>query len=103
MGQLRPGPLGHDVPCPMIWRDLELSCSWTIAYDCRLSAFRLITTLLSAFPTLTHSFQDNLGLLPYRRRIVSVVGRPIRCTQNDKPTMDAVTAVQQQYITELMR
>jgi hypothetical protein len=31
------------------------------------------------------------------------VGRPIRCAKNDKPTMDEVTAVQQQYIAELMQ
>jgi 2-acylglycerol O-acyltransferase 2 len=45
----------------------------------------------------------HLGLMPYRRRIVSVIGRPIRCEKCEKPTMEEVTHVQQQYITELMR
>ncbi|EIN06275.1 DAGAT-domain-containing protein [Punctularia strigosozonata HHB-11173 SS5] len=45
----------------------------------------------------------NLGLMPYRRQIVSVIGRPILCDQCDSPTMEEVTRVQQQYIAELMR
>jgi len=45
----------------------------------------------------------NLGLMPYRRRIVSVIGRPIHCEKCEKPTMEEVTRVQQEYIAELMR
>ncbi|KAI0050984.1 DAGAT-domain-containing protein [Auriscalpium vulgare] len=45
----------------------------------------------------------NLGLMPYRRRIVSVIGRPIHVTQTDKPTLEQITEVQQEYIEELMR
>nr|GAT53475.1 diacylglycerol o-acyltransferase [Mycena chlorophos] len=45
----------------------------------------------------------NLGLMPYRRQIVAVIGRPIRVTQADNPTLDEVTAVQKLYIEELER
>ncbi|KAI0034470.1 DAGAT-domain-containing protein [Vararia minispora EC-137] len=45
----------------------------------------------------------NLGLMPYRRRIVSVIGRPIHVQKTDKPTLDQLLAVQQEYIQELMR
>ncbi len=64
---------------------------------------------------------DNLGLMPYRRRIVAVskwytptsrldvhphrfeVGNPIHVVQTDKPTLEEIMHVQQQYIDELMR
>ncbi|KAI0766022.1 DAGAT-domain-containing protein [Irpex lacteus] len=45
----------------------------------------------------------NLGLLPYRRRIVVAIGNPIRVEQTDKPTLDEIRKVQEQYIDELMR
>ncbi|KAI1790256.1 DAGAT-domain-containing protein [Ganoderma leucocontextum] len=45
----------------------------------------------------------NLGLMPYRRRIVAVIGNPIHVVQCDKPTLEEVMHVQQQYIDELMR
>ncbi|TBU39554.1 DAGAT-domain-containing protein [Dichomitus squalens] len=45
----------------------------------------------------------NLGLMPYRRRIVAVIGQPIHVVQCDKPTLEEVIHVQQQYIDELMR
>ena len=63
----------------------------------------------------------NLGLLPYRRRIVAVseclpsdavydvvahsrnpVGHPIHVEQCDKPTLEEIRRVQTQYIDELM-
>ncbi|KAL4062540.1 diacylglycerol acyltransferase-domain-containing protein [Scleroderma citrinum] len=45
----------------------------------------------------------NLGLLPYRRRIVSVIGRPIHTEKCEKPTLDEITHVQTKYIKELTR
>ncbi|KAG6381771.1 diacylglycerol acyltransferase [Boletus reticuloceps] len=45
----------------------------------------------------------NLGLMPYRRRIVSVIGRPIHVQQCDKPSIEEVTRVQTLYIEELTR
>ncbi|KAF5316800.1 hypothetical protein D9619_006738 [Psilocybe cf. subviscida] len=45
----------------------------------------------------------NLGLMPYRRRIVSVIGNPIHVEQCDKPSLEEVMRVQQKYIEELTR
>ncbi|KAJ2917075.1 hypothetical protein MD484_g3357, partial [Candolleomyces efflorescens] len=45
----------------------------------------------------------NVGLMPYRRRIVAVIGKPIRVKQHDKPTLDEVREVQERYIEELTR
>ncbi|KLO19104.1 diacylglycerol-acyltransferase [Schizopora paradoxa] len=45
----------------------------------------------------------NLGLMPYRRRIVSVIGRPVNVVQCDKPTLEQIHEVQKRYIDELFR
>ncbi|KAI0075339.1 DAGAT-domain-containing protein [Panus rudis PR-1116 ss-1] len=44
----------------------------------------------------------NLGLLPYRRRIVAVIGRPIPVEKCAQPTLEEIRRVQEQYIDELM-
>ncbi|KAH6915714.1 DAGAT-domain-containing protein [Coprinopsis sp. MPI-PUGE-AT-0042] len=45
----------------------------------------------------------NVGLMPYRRRIVVVVGRPVHVTKMEKPSLDEVYRIQQAYIEELTR
>ncbi|KAH7910231.1 diacylglycerol acyltransferase-domain-containing protein [Hygrophoropsis aurantiaca] len=45
----------------------------------------------------------NLGLMPYRRRIVSVIGRPIHVTRCEKPSLEEVMRIQGMYIEELTR
>ncbi|KAF6753425.1 DAGAT-domain-containing protein [Ephemerocybe angulata] len=45
----------------------------------------------------------NVGLMPYRRRIVAVIGKPIHVKQHDKPDLKEVMEVQQRYIAELTR
>ncbi|CCO30453.1 Diacylglycerol O-acyltransferase 2B [Rhizoctonia solani AG-1 IB] len=45
----------------------------------------------------------NFGLMPYRRPIVSVVGRPIHVTKIVDPSKAQVEATQKLYIEELMR
>ncbi|KAJ3493606.1 hypothetical protein NLJ89_g10978 [Agrocybe chaxingu] len=45
----------------------------------------------------------NLGLMPYRRRIVAVIGKPIHVDKCDKPTLEEVIRVQRKYIDELTR
>ncbi|KAJ7282078.1 DAGAT-domain-containing protein [Mycena rebaudengoi] len=45
----------------------------------------------------------NIGLMPYRRQIVAVIGRPIHVEQTENPSLDEVMAVQKQYIEELTR
>ncbi|KAL7414178.1 diacylglycerol acyltransferase [Mrakia frigida] len=48
-------------------------------------------------------FNYNLGLMPYRHPIVSVVGRPISVTQADSPSPEQMLEVQKAYIEELLR
>jgi len=45
----------------------------------------------------------NIGLLPYRRQIVSVIGRPIHVEKCDKPSLEELRRVQKLYIDELTR
>jgi len=45
----------------------------------------------------------NLGLMPYRRQIIAVIGQPIHVTQTDNPNLEEVMTVQKQYIEELER
>ncbi|KAF7357016.1 DAGAT-domain-containing protein [Mycena venus] len=45
----------------------------------------------------------NLGLMPYRRQIVAVIGRPIHVTQTDNPSLEEVMRMQKLYIEELER
>ncbi|KAL0576752.1 diacylglycerol O-acyltransferase 1 [Marasmius crinis-equi] len=67
----------------------------------------LLNCTYSTFEKQMNGFEqiltDNLGLLPYRRQIVVVVGKPIRVTQSDKPQMEDVMRVQKLYIDELTR
>ncbi|KAG9302851.1 hypothetical protein G9A89_009628 [Geosiphon pyriformis] len=46
-------------------------------------------------------FNYDVGLLPHRRPIVTVVGKPIEVQQNDNPTEEYILEVQQKYINEL--
>lgn len=46
-------------------------------------------------------FTYNYGLMPHRRPVTVVVGRPIRVTQNDKPTDEEVQELHRQYIEAL--
>ncbi|GAA95254.1 uncharacterized protein L969DRAFT_101477 [Mixia osmundae IAM 14324] len=48
-------------------------------------------------------FNYNLGLLPFRHPITSVVGRPVKVTQNAKPSIEELYEVQGRYIEELTR
>ncbi|BGP21575.1 diacylglycerol O-acyltransferase 1 [Rhodotorula toruloides] len=48
-------------------------------------------------------FNYNVGLMPYRHPIVSVVGRPISVQQKDHPTTADLEEVQARYIAELRR
>ncbi|RDB18532.1 Diacylglycerol O-acyltransferase 2B [Hypsizygus marmoreus] len=45
----------------------------------------------------------NLGLMPYRRQIVAVIGKPIPVERCEKPTLEEVMRVQHLYIEELTR
>ncbi|KAG8877932.1 diacylglycerol O-acyltransferase 1 [Tulasnella sp. 332] len=45
----------------------------------------------------------NVGILPFRHPIVSVIGRPIHVPKEDKPSKELVEKIQNLYIEELMR
>lgn len=45
----------------------------------------------------------NFGLMPYRRTIVSVVGKPIHVEKKEKPTLEEIEHIQNLYIEELFR
>ncbi|KAF9497753.1 DAGAT-domain-containing protein [Pleurotus eryngii] len=45
----------------------------------------------------------NLGLMPYRRRIVAVTGKPIHVKQCDHPSSEEIFRIQKIYIDELTR
>ncbi|KAA8586461.1 hypothetical protein FQN60_000297 [Etheostoma spectabile] len=46
-------------------------------------------------------FQYSFGLMPYRRPINTVVGRPIRVERKEKPTVEELDALHQLYMDEL--
>ncbi|XP_056141115.1 2-acylglycerol O-acyltransferase 2 [Lampris incognitus] len=46
-------------------------------------------------------FQYSFGLMPYRKPINTVVGRPIEVEKNPKPTTEELDALHQRYMDEL--
>jgi len=48
-------------------------------------------------------FNYDVGMMPYRRPINIVVGRPIRVMQDTHPDNDYINEIHQQYVDELMR
>ncbi|CAN9184078.1 unnamed protein product [Alternaria alternata] len=48
-------------------------------------------------------FNYDVGMMPYRRPINIVVGRPVRVMQDKHPDNDYINEIHQQYVDELMR
>lgn len=48
-------------------------------------------------------FNYDVGMMPYRRPINVVVGRPIHVMQNQKPDAQYVDDIHERYMNELMR
>nr|XP_006627832.1 PREDICTED: 2-acylglycerol O-acyltransferase 2 isoform X1 [Lepisosteus oculatus] len=48
-------------------------------------------------------FQYSFGLIPYRKPIFTVVGKPIKVERNEKPTEEEVDALHELYIEELCK
>ncbi|XP_061608727.1 2-acylglycerol O-acyltransferase 2 isoform X2 [Phyllopteryx taeniolatus] len=46
-------------------------------------------------------FQYSFGLMPYRKAIHTIVGRPIRVEKKEKPTVEDLDALHQLYMDEL--
>ncbi|KAI8897133.1 diacylglycerol acyltransferase [Globomyces pollinis-pini] len=58
----------------------------------------------SVVPPLLHGrgiFNYNVGILPHRRQLVSVVGRPIEVPKLPNPTLEEVQFYQKKYLDEL--
>ncbi|KAI8819413.1 diacylglycerol acyltransferase [Fimicolochytrium jonesii] len=47
-------------------------------------------------------FNYSFGIMPYRRAVVSVVGRPIECPKIENPSQEILLEYQQKYLDELM-
>jgi 2-acylglycerol O-acyltransferase 2 len=64
----------------------------------------LIKKLLGFTVPLFHArglFNYDIGLMPYRRPLNIVVGRPIRVTQSLKPDQEEIDRLHEQYVREL--
>jgi len=73
----------------------------------KIHKFQLIVKKLLGFTLpLFHArgvFNYDVGLMPYRRPMNIVVGRPIRVAQNAKPDQQEIDRVHGLYIQELLR
>jgi 2-acylglycerol O-acyltransferase 2 len=76
-------------------------------YDPKIHKFQLIVKKLLGFTIpLFHArgvFNYDVGLMPYRRPVNIVVGRPIRVAQTAKPDQEEIDRVHELYIQELER
>lgn len=64
----------------------------------------LVKKLLGFTIPLFHArgiFNYDVGLMPYRRPLNIVVGRPIKVKQSNKPTQEEMDALHAEYIKEL--
>jgi 2-acylglycerol O-acyltransferase 2 len=48
-------------------------------------------------------FNYDVGLMPYRRPLNVVVGKPIQVVQDDRPSQESIDRVHEEYVTELER
>lgn len=48
-------------------------------------------------------FNYDVGLMPYRRPLNIVVGRPIKVAQNAKPSQEEIDVLHEKYVVELER
>jgi 2-acylglycerol O-acyltransferase 2 len=66
----------------------------------------LVKKLLGFTIPLFHArgvFNYDVGLMPYRRPLNIVVGRPVRVVQNSSPTQADIDRWHEEYVTELER
>lgn len=66
----------------------------------------LVKKLLGFTIPLFHArgvFNYDVGLMPYRRPVNIVCGRPVKIIQNPKPEQEEVDRVHEEYVNELER
>jgi len=73
----------------------------------RIHKFQLLVKKMLGFTVpLFHArgvFNYDVGLMPYRRPLNIVVGRPIKVAQNPKPAQEEIDRLHEEYVTELER
>jgi 2-acylglycerol O-acyltransferase 2 len=73
----------------------------------KIHKFQLLVKKLLGFTIpLFHArgiFNYDVGLMPYRRPLNIVVGRPIKVMQNLKPEQEEIDRVHEEYVQELER
>jgi len=73
----------------------------------RIHRFQLLVKKMMGFTIpLFHArgvFNYDVGLMPYRRPLNVVVGRPIKVLQNAKPGQEEIDRLHEEYVTELER
>ncbi|PQE20756.1 diacylglycerol o-acyltransferase 2a protein [Rutstroemia sp. NJR-2017a BBW] len=73
----------------------------------RIHKFQLLVKKMLGFTIpLFHArgvFNYDVGLMPYRRPLNIVVGRPIKVAQNSKPGQEEIDRLHEEYVTELER
>lgn len=73
----------------------------------RTHAFQLLVKKTLGFTIpLFHArgvFNYDVGLMPYRRPLNIVVGRPVKVHQSAKPEQEEIDRVHEEYVTELER
>jgi 2-acylglycerol O-acyltransferase 2 len=73
----------------------------------RIHKFQLLVKKMLGFTVpLFHArgvFNYDVGLMPYRRPLNIVVGRPIKVAQNPKPGQEEIDRLHEEYVTELER
>lgn len=73
----------------------------------KIHKFQLLVKKLLGFTIpLFHArgvFNYDVGLMPYRRPLNVVVGKPIKVTQSSKPEQEHINRVHEEYVTELER
>ncbi|RDW77139.1 hypothetical protein BP6252_05192 [Coleophoma cylindrospora] len=73
----------------------------------KIHKFQLLVKKVMGFTIpLFHArgvFNYDVGLMPYRRPLNIVVGRPIKVAQSSKPTQEEIDRIHKEYVTELVR
>jgi len=73
----------------------------------KIHKFQLLVKKLLGFTIpLFHArgiFNYDVGLMPYRRPLNIVVGRPVKVIQNPKPEQEEIDRVHEEYVQELER
>ncbi|CAG8951164.1 hypothetical protein HYFRA_00007910 [Hymenoscyphus fraxineus] len=98
---------GADLVPVLSFGENDLYDQYNVDSHPRVHKFQLLVKKVLGFTIpLFHArgvFNYDVGLMPYRRPINIVVGRPIRVVQAAKPEQSEIDRVHEEYVTELER